>query len=166
MYSKALRMTNIPYRLFFLLALVVGAMLVFQSPALADQITWMGYEEGLATGRAMKKKVFINFYADWCTWCKKLDKETFRDRAVVDYLNRHFVAIKVDTDRRQDLAAAYGIQGLPTLWFVTGQEEKISALASFVPADTFLDVLRYIHSESYNKMKFSDFTKADGPGKN
>lgn len=145
-----------------LFALALAAILFGLTQAHASQIAWMGYEEGMASGKTSQKKVLINFYADWCTWCKKLDKETFADKAVVDYLTRNFVAVKVDSDRRQDLAAAYGVQGLPTMWFVTDQGDPISALPSFVPADTFLDILRYIHTESYKRMKFSEFAKSEG----
>jgi len=158
-------MTFTPHRPICLLTLTWVAVLFFMVPAQAGPITWMGHEEGLAAGKAANKKVFINFYADWCSWCKKLDKETFRDRAVEDYLKENFISVKVDSDRRQDLATAYGVQGLPTLWFVTEQGEPISALASFVPADTFITILRYIHTESYKRMTFADFAKAQR-GKN
>jgi thioredoxin-related protein len=145
-------------------AILLMVVLACSASAIGDQIVWLGHDEGLASGKTLKKKVFINFYADWCTWCRKLEKETFRDKAVVAYLNRHFIAVKVDSDRRQDLAAAYGVQGLPTMWFVTDQGEPISALQSFVPADTFVTVLRFIATDSYKHMKYNDFARSENQG--
>jgi len=43
------------------------SLLIFCLPLLsrADSIEWQSYKEGIAKGKSEKKKIFLNFYADW-----------------------------------------------------------------------------------------------------
>ena len=125
----------------------------------AETITWHAYGKGMDLGKDQNKKVLINFYADWCGYCRKMDKETYRDRAVVDYMKDHFIAIKVNSDREGDTASKYRVQGLPSTWFITESGEKISNLPGFVPPDLFIRILEYIQTDSYEKMSFKKFLK-------
>lgn len=126
-------------------------------PVRAADLQWQTYSKGLELGKQLNKNVYINFYADWCTYCAKMDKETLADPDVVAYLNEHFVVVKVNSDKAQDLSAAYQVQGLPTSWFLSAAGEKIAPIPGFVPANMFLPVLKYVQSESYKTMKFKEF---------
>ena len=44
------------------------------------------------------KLFFVEFYADWCTPCKWMDKTTFRDKDVVNQLNENYVPLKMDIE--------------------------------------------------------------------
>jgi thiol-disulfide isomerase/thioredoxin len=46
------------------------------SAAAAEGIRWYSYEEGAASSRSSGKKLFLHFYADWCGFCEKMEKET------------------------------------------------------------------------------------------
>jgi len=103
--------------------------------------------------------MMLNFYADWCGFCKKMDNETFKDAAVVNYLNENFISIKVNSDKEQQVARDFYVQGLPTIWFLSNDGERLTSLPGYVPADRLLPLLKFIHTESYKKMKFSEFLK-------
>ena len=49
-------------------------------------------------------------------------------------LGRDFVPSLVDTDRRPDLKARYGVKGLPTIWFLTSAGEGITYIPGYVDA--------------------------------
>lgn len=61
-------------------------------------INWLNFEQ-LEDSLAVKpKKVFIDFYTDWCTYCKKMDKATFKDPKVVSKLNTAYYAVKMNAE--------------------------------------------------------------------
>ena len=116
--------------------------------AYSNQIQWHSFESGLARGKFEKKTVFVNFYAEWCAFCKEMDRTTFQDPAVVSYLNENFIAVKVDTDREQQTAAMFRVNALPDIWFISREGEPIGHRLGFIPAETLLTILKSIVSDS------------------
>jgi thioredoxin-related protein len=122
-----------------------------------DKINWLKYDEGLVRAKSENKKIFLNFHADWCRYCAKMEKETFTFKAIIAYLNENFVPIMVDSDKEKKIAGAYGVRALPTSWFLEPDISKISTLPGYVDAKQLLSILKYIKTESYKKMSFQDF---------
>ncbi len=125
-----------------------------------DGINWHSHDEGLALATQEQKKMFVHFYADWCAYCRKMAKVTFKDPAVVDYLNNYFIPVRVNSDHNRELARKYYIRGLPSTWFVTETGEKISSLPGYIDAKMLMNALIFIHTNNYQKMSFKDFIKA------
>ncbi len=125
----------------------------------ASNIKWQGYAQGMELAKSQNKPIFLYFHADWCTYCTKLKKTTFRDKAVLKYLEDNFVSITVDTDKDKKLATEWRVKGLPTLWFLKPDNSKISSIPGYVEAKQFLQILKYIHTASYDKMSFQEFIK-------
>jgi len=125
--------------------------------AFSDSIKWYSYEKGLALGEKEEKKIFLHFYANWCGYCLKMARVTFTDPLVISYLNENFIPIRVDVEREKQTASIYQVQGLPTTWFIAENGENISKLPGYLPPDMLINILKYIHTESYNKMSFKTF---------
>ncbi|HKJ98484.1 MAG TPA: thioredoxin fold domain-containing protein [Desulfotignum sp.] len=123
-------------------------------------IDWKNYTPGLAQAKTRDKNVFLYFYAQWCTYCTQLKKTTFVDEKVLAYLEKNFVSISVDTDQNQTLSQTWQVKGLPTMWFLTSDGKRISSLPGYVDGPQFLQILRYIHTKSYDEMSFQDFVKS------
>jgi thioredoxin-related protein len=123
----------------------------------SDGVRWYNYEEGKALMQSERKKGFLSFYADWCKYCKVMDAETFGNAAVVAYLNRNFIAMKVNSDQETKRAADYGVRGLPSTWFLTAEGQRISNRPGLIPPKDMLNILKFIHTDSYEQMSFDDF---------
>lgn len=64
-------------------------------------INWMTWNEAVKAAEKTKKKVFIDCYTDWCGWCKKMDASTFKDPAIVAYMNENFHAVKFNAEQKE-----------------------------------------------------------------
>lgn len=132
-----------------LLALLAGG--APSGLAAAEKIDWHSYESGLARGKFEKKKVFLYFHAEWCTYCAEMDRTTFKDPAVVAALNRNFIPIRVDSERETAAAALFRVKGLPDLWFLAESGEVIGHRPGFLPPDQLLKILTVIMTSNQGK---------------
>ena len=57
----------------------------------------------------------IDFYADWCGPCKQV-APILRDLAIL--YKKEIVVYKINVDQEQELAAAFGVQSIPTFLFI------------------------------------------------
>lgn len=61
------------------------------------------------------KPALIDFYADWCQPCKMV-------APILEELSKEYEGkidiYKVDTEKEQELAGAFGIQSIPSLLFI------------------------------------------------
>lgn len=130
-----------------------------QKTEINSDIDWKGYLQGLEVAKDAKKPVFLYFHAEWCTYCKKLKQTTFKNSAVLEYLKNNFISIKVDTDKKRELAKQWNVKGLPTLWFLESDNSKISSIPGYVDEKHFLSILKYIHTKSYDEMSFPEFVE-------
>lgn len=132
------------------------------------KINWMTFEQVQKAMKKEKRKVFVDVYTDWCGWCKRLDKTTFADKRVADYMNENFYAVKFDAQEPGDitvsgekyanpnfdasrpkrarnathqLAVKYGARSYPTVLFLNEQMGLIKAVPGYRTADNFLPLL-------------------------
>lgn len=85
---------------YLILGLLIYTNVVSQNNNDIDWITFEQLEDSLSQ---KPKKVFIDFYTDWCTYCKKMDKVTFTDTAVISKLNSDYYAIKMNAESRDTI---------------------------------------------------------------
>jgi thioredoxin-related protein len=95
-----------------------------------------------------KKKVFLHFYANWCGFCLKMAKVTFRDTAVLSYLDHNYIAIRVDFDKESDIAVKYGVRGLPSTWFLTEMGQPIVRIPGYIEPEALLSLLKEVNGIS------------------
>ena len=71
-------------------------------------IHWFPWgEEAFTAARSADKPVLLDIGAVWCHWCHVMDGESYEDPDLAEFLNQHFVCIKVDRDERPDVDARY-----------------------------------------------------------
>jgi uncharacterized protein YyaL (SSP411 family) len=102
--------------------------------------------EAFEIARRAQKPVFMYISAVWCYWCKYFDQHALETEEVSSYLNRHYVSIFVDHDRRRDLAQKY-VRGLPMIVLFDPDGQVRQSFAGALKKEDFLDVLKRIEGE-------------------
>ena len=104
---------------------------------------WQWGEEAFAEARARGVPVLLSVGYAACHWCHVMAHESFEDPAAAAYVNKHFVAIKVDREERPDVDAVYmeatqamtGHGGWPMTCFLTPTGEPFFCGTYFPPID-------------------------------
>lgn len=85
------------------------------------KIDWeKDYDASLEKSKAENKPILMDIYTDWCGACKEMDKTTFANKNVADYIT-NFVALKYNPEKSSngnDILKKYSILGFPTMLFL------------------------------------------------
>jgi thiol:disulfide interchange protein len=118
-------------------ALFAGCSKGSSAPA-SEGIAWIhNLDDGLTKAAEEGKPVMVDFYTDWCGWCKKLDEDTYSN-ARVKAKAAQFVAVKVDAEQDEVSALKYGVQGFPTIVFTDAKGKEIHRVTGFAPPKAFV----------------------------
>ncbi len=109
------------------------------------KIAWQrNYDKGQALARKAGKPMMIDFYTDWCGWCKELDKKTWPDKRVVKSAQQ-FVAIKLDAEKEgRALAQRFNVRGYPYILFLKSDGSKIGEIPGYGPPEKIAPELNRI----------------------
>ncbi len=108
-------------------------------------------EEAFAKAKKENKPVFLSIGYSTCHWCHVMEEQSFENPEIAAFLNRHFVAVKVDREQRPDIDATYmnavqlltGSGGWPLSAFLT-PEGKLFYGGTYYPPDQFRQLLSQI----------------------
>ncbi|MGX1908762.1 thioredoxin domain-containing protein [Streptomyces phaeochromogenes] len=120
---------------------------------------WPWSADAFEEARRSGKPVLLSVGYSSCHWCHVMAHESFEDQETADYLNAHFVSVKVDREERPDVDAVYmeavqaatGQGGWPMTVFLTPDAEPFYFGTYFPPAPrhgspSFRQVLEGVHS--------------------
>lgn len=103
-----------------LIALALCPNAAFAEPAFFSDLP---YAKAKASATENEKLFFVKATAVWCGPCKMMDRTTFTDQRVIDWLNEKAVCVSVDVDDEPELAGRLGIRAMPTTILFRGDEE-------------------------------------------
>ncbi len=63
-----------------------------------NTIHWLSLEEATLLAEKEKKPILINVYAEWSGGCKKMEAETFSKPAIIEYINTHYYAVRLNAE--------------------------------------------------------------------
>ncbi|QXE92720.1 thioredoxin domain-containing protein [Geomonas subterranea] len=127
-----------------------------------NPVNWFPWgEEPFELARQLDRPVLVSIGYATCHWCHVMEEQSFEDETIAQFLNSHFIAIKVDREERPDVDTVYmtavhamGLQGgWPLNVFVTADRKPFYGGTYFPPEDYpgglgFLTLLMRIR-ESY-----------------
>ncbi|PHN03936.1 thioredoxin family protein [Flavilitoribacter nigricans] len=136
----------------------------------SDEIQWMSWDEAVASIEDDPKMMFIDVYTDWCGWCKVMDKQTFTDPEVINYINDNYYAVKfnaetedpvtfrgqefkvVEGGRRGIHTLAYalleGQLSYPSYVYLNSNFQRVNVSKGFKQAEPFLAEMKAITEAS------------------
>ena len=122
----------------------------------AEPVAWHGWNEGLAAAAGGGKPVIVDVYTDWCGWCKRMDRDVYAKAAIGDYLNQHFVMVRLNAESAERvsyggrtmtaraLAGGFQVTGYPTTIFLKSDGTHLVNVPGYIPADDFIKLVRFI----------------------
>jgi uncharacterized protein YyaL (SSP411 family) len=103
-------------------------------PNRAGDIGWMPWgEAAFARAAAEDKPILLSISAVWCHWCHVMDETSYSDSGVIDAINRSYVPVRVDNDRRPDINARYNMGGWPTTAFLAPDGTTLTGATYLTP---------------------------------
>ncbi|MEE8435272.1 MAG: DUF255 domain-containing protein [bacterium] len=97
------------------------------------------------------KPVFMVISAVWCYWCKTYDEQTLEISEVASFMNRNFINVFVDLDRRQDLQHKYVTKGIPTSVIFTPDGRQYLSFSGILDPRQFLAGMSQVLSDIRRK---------------
>ena len=125
-----------------------------------NPVQWKPWSDTLfATAAAEDKPILLSIGYAACHWCHVMERESFEDEAVADYMNTHFINIKVDREERPDIDHIYmdalqamtGSGGWPLNIFLLPNGQPFYGGTYFPPnamqnRASWMDVLKGVHA--------------------
>lgn len=102
-----------------------------------NEIHWLTAEEAFKQNKSKPKKFVVDVYTDWCGWCKVMDRETFKDAAVVDFINENYYAVKLNAEQKETITL--GTQTFKSLGGIHELAAKLLNSKMSYPTTVFLD---------------------------
>lgn len=143
---------------------------------------WISWEEMVKLNEKNPKKIFVDFYTEWCGWCKVMDKNTFEDPIVSEIMSKYFYCVKFDAERRDTIhflnrnwvfvpggrsgyhqLAAYFMENqlsYPTMTILTHDYKLITPLKGYIAVPQFEPLISFYGQDFWMPEKeksFDDF---------
>lgn len=167
-------------------SILATAILIFLSnqtsfgQEVEKEIKWYSFEEAMRLQKENPKKIFVDVYTDWCGWCKKMDKTTFREQEVIDALNENFYAVKFDAEsarpvkyqgkvytnpnpegRRSTHHLTYAMLGrkvsYPSYALFDENGRKLTVVKGYLKKERILPILDFLGNDIYQEMKWQEY---------
>ena len=151
-------------------------------------LTWLTMTDALAKSKKANKKILVDFFTDWCGWCKRMDKTTYEDPRVIETLNRYFIPVKFNAEREEPLTykgvnysmRAQGIRsthefatfllsgkmGYPTTSFLGVDHDLLTNIPGYINAEEMVLILKFFGQNKHLAMSYYDFKRLETSPKN
>ncbi len=146
----------------FLQSALIFILIVTSYSCALAQINWIDFNTAIERQAKIPKKILVDVYTDWCGYCKKMDRSTFTDSAVIDFINNNYYAVKLNAESKDTFYAKgkmfiykpeyksnelainllYGKMGYPTLVIIDEQNLSAKPHPGYKSPENLLEVLR------------------------
>ena len=111
---------------------------------LLNKIEWLEWgQTAFDKARSSGKPILLDITGSWCHWCHVMDETSYSDPAVISTVNKNFIPVRVDTDKRPDVNRRYNLGGWPTTAFLDGDGRIITG-GTYIPPQQLREVLHSV----------------------
>lgn len=105
-----------------------------------------------------KKNTVLLFTVDGCPYCHRMTAIDFKTKEISKYMKENFIYKEINVTKvGKKLAKKYKVMAYPSGVLLDENGKKVYKFLGYKTQDEFLAILKYIHTDSYKKMKFSTF---------
>lgn len=159
--------------------ITMASIVLFASAHAQTTVKWYTIEEAYAMTKKAPRKIMVDVYTDWCSWCKVMDSKTFSNQVIADYLNKNFYPVKFNAEQKEpialngktykfiesgsrgyhELAAELlnGKMGYPSTVFLDEKTNIIQPVQGYIKAKEFDGIVKFIGGNDYKTKKWEDF---------
>jgi thioredoxin-related protein len=141
----------------------------------ADHVVWLTYDQASRKSKQEGEHIFIHFTTKTCGWCRKMERETYTDTAVIRTLNQDFAPVQIWADSYDEVDVdgyiisqralaiqEFGVRSYPQYWFINPDNAKVGPLKGYLPAKSFLKALNFVKDFKYDTTRASSDTAGSG----
>ncbi|QNF35892.1 DUF255 domain-containing protein [Adhaeribacter swui] len=148
-------------------------------------IKWLTFEQAIAQSKKEPRKIFIDVYTDWCGWCRKMEKGTFTDPALAEYVNKNFYAVRLNAEGKEPITyegktftynaqkrahelAFVLLQGqlsFPTTVYLDENLKMLAPVPGYLDVPAFREIITFFGDNHYKKLTFPQYTASLKPAK-
>jgi thioredoxin-related protein len=176
-----------------LVYICVLALFISANTVVAQEINWVSLEKAVELQKKNPKKIMMDAYTNWCGPCKLLDRNTFHNKDVVDYVNKNYYAVKFNAEGNEkinfkgkvfsnpnykpekankrnsshELSTYFSIRSYPTLLFLDENAEFLSPVIGYKTPQQLELYLKLFKNDAHIEMstqdKFNEYYNAFKP---
>jgi len=149
-------------------------------------VKWMTLEEAMKQNEKSPKPIILDFYTDWCGWCKHMMKTTYSEPDIAQYINNYFYPVKFNAEGKDTITylgkvykptsnepkaphefAIFMLNGnlsYPSTFFLNGFEPKTNSILLSMMAPGYLKkeqiepMLVFTVENAFRNSNYDDFS--------
>lgn len=145
----------------------------------AQKVDWVTIDEAQQLIKKEPRKIMIDMYTKWCGPCKMLDRNTFGNADVANYINENYYAVKFNAEgdstvnfngktftnpnydpakanrrnAQHEFARYLSVSAYPTVIFLDEELNLIAPISGYLKPKQIEIYLKLFHSNAYKDVK-------------
>ncbi|HNB62500.1 MAG TPA: DUF255 domain-containing protein [Saprospiraceae bacterium] len=145
------------------------------------RIKWYTIDEAVQQNKIKPRKIIVDLYTDWCGWCKVMDKNTFANDDIINYINKNYYPVKFNAETKDNiefnnkvysyvgskgrgynefaLLLTGGRLSYPTVVFIDEELNVIQPIQGYQEPKDFYKIMRFFGEDHYKKTPWNVFVQ-------